>query len=437
MALVAVSIFAIITMAGLSIDIGTLYQASAEAQRSADAAALAAARTISMSGITTDPSNSSGTWSQICGGAGSPASLAAIATAQQNSVAGASVTVTVNYLSPAGTPSADCSAAGTGFGVNPLVTVTVQQSNLPVYFSRIWGATPPSVSATATAEAFNSSDTSYATLPRCVKPWVVPNLDPDHTPQSFVNTTNDGSIQNPGTAANGGVIGETFTLTPDCNPGSTSNCQLINPTPQPNTLPAAQNPSLQYVPGQVSTSTAIPACKTTPLADGYAQAIAGCDQSTQYQCGVTNANSVDLTEYPGGGAGDTAYGAQCLTHQDAGTTTTGNGQDGLVPIGSSPNYPFQIQAGGNNPLVSEGLTNGNTISSSTSIATVPIYNQNGSILASDGVRTVTIVGFLQVFINYVDGNGNVNVTVMNIVGCGSDPSNTFNGTSPVPVRLVH
>src|SRR5271166_5394818 len=48
-ALVAVAMFSIIAMAGLAIDVGTLYEANAEAQRAADAGALAAARFISMS----------------------------------------------------------------------------------------------------------------------------------------------------------------------------------------------------------------------------------------------------------------------------------------------------------------------------------------------------------------------------------------------------
>ena len=56
-ALVAMAMVGIIAMAALSIDIGTLYQAKAEAQRAADAAALTAARVISISGITGDPNN--------------------------------------------------------------------------------------------------------------------------------------------------------------------------------------------------------------------------------------------------------------------------------------------------------------------------------------------------------------------------------------------
>ena len=48
MALVALAMVSIIAMAALSIDIGTLYQAKDEAQRAADAAALTAARVISI-----------------------------------------------------------------------------------------------------------------------------------------------------------------------------------------------------------------------------------------------------------------------------------------------------------------------------------------------------------------------------------------------------
>src|ERR1700689_3894501 len=93
MALVALSLVAIISMAALSIDIGTLYQASAEAQRAADAGALAAARTISISGLTGDPTNGAtdGIWADVCGGTGSPANLAAISAAQQNTVGGTAV----------------------------------------------------------------------------------------------------------------------------------------------------------------------------------------------------------------------------------------------------------------------------------------------------------------------------------------------------------
>ncbi|HXP42408.1 MAG TPA: pilus assembly protein TadG-related protein, partial [Candidatus Acidoferrales bacterium] len=62
MAFVAITMVAIVSMAALAIDIGTLYEAKAEAQRAADAAALAAAQVISTSGITGDPTNADLSW---------------------------------------------------------------------------------------------------------------------------------------------------------------------------------------------------------------------------------------------------------------------------------------------------------------------------------------------------------------------------------------
>ena len=62
MVFVALAMVAIIAMAALSIDVITLYLAREEAQRSADQAALAAARILSVAGITGDPSNGTGNW---------------------------------------------------------------------------------------------------------------------------------------------------------------------------------------------------------------------------------------------------------------------------------------------------------------------------------------------------------------------------------------
>src|SRR5262245_11498735 len=81
MVLVAFAMLAIIAMAALSIDISNLYLARAEAQRSTDSAALAAARVIALSGITSDPTNSTGRWTAICDGDSSVASQAAFAVA--------------------------------------------------------------------------------------------------------------------------------------------------------------------------------------------------------------------------------------------------------------------------------------------------------------------------------------------------------------------
>jgi Flp pilus assembly protein TadG len=463
LALVALAIFSIIAMAGLSIDVGTLYQASAEAQRVADAAALAGARAISISGITgaATPATDTPSWQQICGGVNSIATEAAVAVSQQNSIAGAPPSsTTVNYSAASGAVSGgnpDCSTLAASFGVNPVVTVKVTQASLPTYFSRIWGRSGSSVSASASAEVFNPSNSgSYASggqvvpvQPRCVKPLMLPNLDPLHPPgctgagscDSFVGTT-DGSITHQGIlAAGAGVIGETFWVFPDCVHNTPACNPLRDSPPRTNIHQSGfypPLPDLEYLPGQASyASTAVPsgsdAC--SDATGNYADAIAGCDQSTQYQCGKLLQNVVDLSENPA--LGDTTNGAQCLINQTAISADNLNafGQDVLQPqFAATPNYPFQIQAGTSNPLTA---LQGNLISSSTSIVSLPIYDSNAVTTFGTGTTNVTVIGFLQVFINYVDDHGNVNVTVMNVAGCGNNASGTaLTGSSPVPVRLI-
>jgi Flp pilus assembly protein TadG len=441
--LVALAMVGIIAMASLSIDIGTLYQAGAEAQRSADDAALAAARTLSLSGMTGDPQNSSGLWQAAC----TSAIQMAQTVAGQNLVGGsAPTTVNVTFLS---TDGSNCTTAG-AFGVNPMVQVQVVQSSLPTFFSRIWGRTGSSVSATATAEVFNPSNSgSYSSTgamvpvqPRCVKPLVVPNLDPGNCPggvcQPFVRLTPgpaEGSIVNGGIQVSGagttGVIGELFYLFPDCNPGATCNPLASNPNPpQANVLaapPPAPPPTLnlEYVPGQVlGTPEAVPSCAN---ANSYQQAIAGCDTSTPYQCGVPAASSLsklNLNENPGGAAGDTNVAVQCLIDP------TGSGQDTLI----TTSYPYQIQAGKGNPL----NVNGQVITNSNAIVSLPIYDQTQPLNGS-AQPPVAIVGFLQVFIQTIDVNsGIMSVYVLNVAGCGGalSPNTPINGTSPVPVRLI-
>lgn len=451
--LVAVAMFSIIAMAALSIDVGTLYQASAEAQRSADTAALAAARMLSSSGLTGDPTNRSKTWSATC----TNVTQLAKAVANQNLVGGTQPSnVAVTFTSSDGS---GCSGGVVAFGVDPVVTVQVTQSNLPTYFSRIWGRSGKGVSATATAEAFNPSNSgSFATKgdlvpvqPRCVKPWMVPNLDPTGgtctnsscPPFVILKTV---QINNAGILTNGfsGVIGETFWIAPDCSGGG--SCAPIAIPPQTNlTIKGIAKPNVQYVPGEtLFPSIAVPADGTDACKDStssYAQAIAGCDQSTKYQCGISNQNVVQPSENP---VVDTPSGTQCLIHQSGfggsggGGGLVPSGQDFLQPQGATPpNYPFQIQIGSNNPLRSTGAGDNDIITASTSIVTLPIYDNTSVNIDPTLTTNVTIVGFLQVFVNYVDNAGNLLVTVMNVAGCGNAATGkALTGTSPVPVRLI-
>jgi hypothetical protein len=448
MLLVALAMVAIIAMAALSIDVITLYLAREEAQRSADMAALSAARLISISGITgtVDPDNDTSSWKQICGSSGI-ATQTAQAVGMQNSVGGIAATVTVTYSAGGSGPASDCSGLPAAFAVNPMVTAKVTSASLPTFFSRIWGRTGNTVSATATAEAFNPSNSDSNTnggprgavtpvQPRCVKPWIVPNLDPLNPARCggrffpcmpFVSLR-DGSIQHHGIngVGSGGVIGETFNLFADCAPGA--SCTPTLP-PQANirSFGAPSRPNLQYLPGEApSSSTAVPSsCGIVSL---YEAAVAGCDQSTAYQCGVpsseaTPANSIDIRENPGGSGGDTAKGIACLI------SPGGSGQDLL----DASSYPFQITAGPSNPVT--GLR-GSVVTSSNSIVSLPIYD-GGTPTFSGNTAPVTIVGFLQVFINQVNVDGSLSVTILNVAGCGDDTSNTaVTGSSPVPIRLI-
>ncbi len=129
--LVAVSLVAILGLSALAIDVVTLYVARAEAQRAADAGALAGAQMLVTLGVTADPCNAG-----LANAAIPLATAQAQAVAQKNNIAGAPaqiVTPTFPNQSSIGT----CPGA---FGINPQVTVNLQRTGLPTFFSRIWGA---------------------------------------------------------------------------------------------------------------------------------------------------------------------------------------------------------------------------------------------------------------------------------------------------------
>jgi Flp pilus assembly protein TadG len=484
--LVALAMVAIISMAALSIDVITLYLAREEAQRSADQAALAAARILSESGITGDPSNGTGNWGAICGPEG-VATKAAKALIAQNTISklvpgSPNVTYSAGSSGSIGS-STDCSSLGpSAFGVNPMVTVQFTVTGLPTFFSRIWGNSGNSVSASASAEAFNSSNSGTVgnqttgsitpVQPRCVKPWVVANQEPFNPAPSgggsnYCNNpggpgscskivdTSTGQIIHPGITADGigrganGIIGETFWLVADCR-FNQSGCNLRSKTsltgpglqPQANFDNGFGNiqhpPNLLYVPNQVGTSVvSAPSCS---MDSNYEEAIGGCDQAINYSCGLQNANTVDLRINPDI---DTSNAVQCLTHQNtSGDVSNPSGQDyfnagNILPPPAG--YPFQILAGTANPIVAAGLPTGTPVTSSTSIVSLPIYDDAAVTLSPGVTNTVTFIGFLQVFINAVDQKGNINVTVLNVSGCGNgtNPTGTpVAGTSPVPIRLI-
>jgi len=421
MILVAVSMVALIAMAALSIDVVTLYVAREEAQRAADAAALAAARILSVSGITTtaSPDNYPAAWTSICGGTTSVASLTARAVAQENSIGGAVASaVNVTYSTGSGSGTTDCTTVSndTQFGINPLVTVQVTRGSLPTLFSRIWSRGTNTVSASATAEVFNPSNSGTYTggevvpvKPRCVKPWIIPNIDPATSGQFvgpgaglilsqsiIANATLNGTV--PG-------IGEHFTLGNGCAGG----CPVAGTPAKGNYIPALITPP----------ATAAPNC-ANGANDDFQNTITGCDGNTVYACGTVNGAQADLTLNRGA---EVSAAVECRIRQP--------NQDTL----DVSRYPFEIQAGPGNPIIA-GAGN-QVITASDSIVSLPIYDSTAN-LPAGSTPQVTVLGFLQVFINSTDSNGNMDVYLLNVVGCSNDASTTQSapGTSPVPIRLV-
>jgi len=439
--IVAVAMVSMLAMVALAVDVITLYAARSEAQRAADSAALAAAKMLVDAGVTGDPSNA---------GVQTAAQTVAIKVAQdvatQASIAARQVQAPdVNVSFPnTGTPA---------FGINPTVSVIVNRPNLPTLFSRIWSRAALSVSASATAEAFNPSNSSSVTgaagtpvISRCVKPFLLPNCDPGAagaacggTAATFFDPAT-GAITRPGQHP-AGIIGDTFTVQSSCT------------APGPGCTPAAPTAG-SYYPALMPVAASGNACPSTCGGGGTAfESDIECCNPSPLTCGTTATPpsasyqlQLDNTVFPEGGGGPAQTGVQCLIHE-----TPGNGQDllngstgiGLTPPGAALNYPLQIQVGNNHPL--EGtptLSTGDYVTTSDSLVTVPVYDATGGVIPNSPVN---IIGFLQVFIDHAAPGGGPNaghfrVTIVNVSGCGSGATGppVYTGTSSaVPVRLIH
>jgi hypothetical protein len=430
MILVVLAMLSMLGIVALAIDVITLYSAKSEAQRAADAGALVAAKMLVDAGVTGDPGNAG-----LQTTAQAIAITAAKDVASQSVIAGRPITaadVTVTFPNT-GAPS---------FGINPQVSVTVQNANLPTFFSRIWSRAALTVRATALAEGFNPSNSSSISggggvpvIARCVKPFIIPNCDPQHNGGTGCGSTaatffdpGTGALTNPG-AAPAGVIGETFHMFSNCGAGP-GPC-----TPgTPDTSPAFGGPTVHYYPAQMS--IAGNSCPASCGGGTDFESNIECCNPTPISCGTTatlpavNQLSVDTTVFPEGAGGPAQSGLECLIHQ-----RPGNGMDNLnLPV----SYPLQIEVGNNHPLAGTVLSANDLVTTSDSLVTVPVYDG----LATPGA-SVTVIGFLQVFINqsFSGGGpkaGEFQVTVVNVSGCGTSATAApVSSSSAVPVRLIH
>jgi hypothetical protein len=443
-------LFVVGGMAALSIDVVTLYTARSEAQLTADAAALAGARVLANSGATSDTTGNSmsSAWTQ--------AVSVATQVAMQNKVAGTNVTA-AQVIIPATYPS--------GMSIsNPVFSVQIQVPTLPVYFARMLGVINLAVSASSTAEVYNPSPatitaaTGPPVAPLCVKPWLLPNIDPTNASSATtIFNASNGAITNPA------LLGQSWPNTnPTPNPDGLyalcSNCSTGIPVPSaggfyPVAVEATAPPTTA---GDFVAPTILPSCSSSFGINYYQLAIAGC-MPLPISCGTivtstttTNPNlNIDVAAYGGGPNRrdkDTVEAAECLINYG------GPGEsDSIDPTYNVP--PFQFVAGSQNPVVN---ARGKDVMVSDSIVTLPVINYPGTSPAPTvGNPSVTVIGFVQVFLNSSatqalpyhnpahPNRWEIPATIINMAGCGTNSTVTApagpilgNGSSPVTVRMI-
>jgi hypothetical protein len=404
--LVAVSILSLLAMASLAVDLVTLYVAKGQIQHAADAAALAGAKAFVDSGLTSVSPLSPP----------SPA-LQLLATNMANAYVNAALPNNlVAGIAPTLVTSSPQILNNGGYG-NPYITVTLNQPTLPTFFARIWGVRFASVSATASAEAYNPSNwqttTNVSVAPMCVKPLLVPNNDPNH-PGPFVDSN--------GAVDSTFVVGEPITLTSGCT-GPGLRCTTFITAPG-TYVPAVVSfsPSNSFCPNLASN----PSCNSSAVA--YQQSVQCCD-GTVYACGGTVSNAtVDQTT--SGIPTATQLGLQCAIH--ASGPGPSMGQDTIdVTNFTSSTGPMQITPA----TEPSGVPAGSFVNTSNSIMTFPIVTNEAS-----PSPVSTVIGFLQVFVTQTGPPGpDFDGYIVNVVGCSnSSPSSSISGggISPVPVRLI-
>ncbi len=402
--LVAGSLFILLGISALAIDLASLYVARNEAQRAADSAALAGAKVFVESGCI-----NSGT----CAGEEPDATTRAVQVGNQNVLAGQPVSVNVGDVSfNMGTPQ------------NPQITVTVQSGNLNTFFAKAFGiASTGGVNATATAEAYTPSGTAGGPTfcTGCLRPWLIDNCDPNplHTTPANLNCPGEAALLDPAnnySVANsscylngtGGVIGEPIVI--DIEP----------PFGAPYTTPPGQFAAVDDGTGAVGYQTSITTCNTG-----------------QKTCGTT------VNTLPGPNINFTIPGVDNLLHLPINSVGLPPPTP-VAPVGQdyvdATVCPLQIHAGALNPLVAQGVVPvGGVMTTSDSIVTAYIFD--APLLNPAVQQTVTVIGFAQIFVTQVDSNGNVWGVILSLAGCGNSAGSCSSGSSikgptTLPVRLI-
>ncbi|HEX5412176.1 MAG TPA: pilus assembly protein TadG-related protein [Terriglobia bacterium] len=390
--LVAAAMVMLLGVCAIAIDMANLYLARAQAQRAADAAALAGAKTFITTGCATSGCTAGGIQE-------TDGRKQAVAAGAQNYIAGQAASIadsdiTFSYPNP----------------LEPQITV-IARATVSTFFAKIFGVRTSNVSATATAEAYNPAGGGDAPLAAaCLKPLLMPDCDPVHDtdPNGSCAVSgqghffdSSGNIVSPGNYPVG-VIGMPWTLHSNAGP---SQWYLVGFDGAPPSSGSALRDHIKE-------------CTPAPLS-----------------CGAT------LTTANGKILGPTNQGVNALINADG--DRLNRGQDS---IDTTVGPPFAITGGANNPISALVGKTFVDYSESPSVVTVPVYTGNS---LPPGGTTVTIVGYMQVFIKDANHNGSsddIDVVILNISSCGGAPPGGGGGSgttpviaaagSPVPIRLI-
>jgi hypothetical protein len=173
----------------------------------------------------------------------------------------------------------------------------------------------------------------------------------------------------------------------------------------------------------------------------FATDVQHCSSSV-FNCGST------LCALDGKKVGPNDKAVSCLITYNNGCKSNGNTSTDSITVNSSGSPPFSITAGSGNPFFASGTT----IAQSASLVTVPLFD--GHDIASGGA-SVTVVGYLQLFIQEIKHQGKddwISTIVLNASSCGTQGGNACGttgggntggggtvgggGASFIPVRLV-
>lgn len=476
--IVAASLVVLLGMCALSIDLVAGYLTRVQCQRAADAAALAGAKAFQGSGCTTSGCTSGSAAETL-------ATQNAIAVAAQNSVMG--LAPTSQTVATAFDYSHDVLPSG-GSG-EPQITVTVYRDSthndaMPTFFAKIFGIKSMDVSASATAEAFNPGGTNTNVGVGCVKPFIVPNCDPNFPVQGGTAGANSNCQCG---AGNNGV--STGVMNGDCPVGTPTGYDMSYYVD-----PSTGDP---LHPDNCVWNSNLNECEQTSGDIGAPWVLHNTDNGAPSQWYTIAFNSQSGLEYSqyirecaprsvacqgtlntlnGKKVGPTDAGIDCLIHSCGSGGCSGqcpssgvvnnlpdglnNGQDYMCApfslpgaqaqsscpaLPTTPGSPFPIVTGYNSPYGNTaGQTFDVTTGGSDSLVNVVLYD--GQQL-SPGGGTVTVQGYMSIFIQDAlhDATGDtIDAVIAQVGGCGTGGSGTTTpdanspgGGSFIPIRLIH